>query len=512
MPHTSQFMRWYASIFFLLSNDKMNLLRYRMNTKSLLAILFSLFCITGCSKFKGDLPPPAQKSEDIIAFQNVSLVPMTNEKIVKGQTVLVKGKRIIEIGPSKRITVPQNTKAIDGTGAYLMPGLADMHMHSREDWNEWFSDWPVSPFYLYLANGVTTIRSFGPQGDTFGYVFRWREKINQGQLIGPTIYTCGPIIYGPLNNPKKIILEQKAQGFDFIKLYSFLSKDEFHEAMIAAKQAGMYTAGHIPFQVGLDGVLSEDMDEIAHIEELSFEFVEFDRNKDLTGREWMPYVIKTAYQQVKPYFGLNMEKLDERLEGLVSSVAAKVHSANVPVCTTLFLDEVIVEKLHEPEQFLLKAENRYLPRKYRAAFRQGREKHQMQFRGGEDFALFKLTVDRILLKYLKEAGTFLVLGTDAGTGGMGLVPGFSIHDELRILIENGFTPYEAIKTGTVNAAMVVEMMNGNGDFGTIEVGKRADLILVNGNPLEDVANIKNILGVMASGRWYEKTVMQKLIN
>ena len=84
-----------------------------MNTKSLLAILFSLFCITGCSKFKGDLPSPAQKSEDIIAFQNVSLVPMTNEKIVKGQTVLVKGKRIIEIGPSKRITVPQNTKVIE---------------------------------------------------------------------------------------------------------------------------------------------------------------------------------------------------------------------------------------------------------------------------------------------------------------------------------------------------------------------------------------------------------------
>ena len=91
---------------------------------------------------------------------------MTNEKIVKGQTVLVKGKRIIEIGPSKRITVPQNTKAIDGTGAYLMPGLADMHMHITDNWDDWSSDWPVSPFDLYLANGVTTIRCFGPHGDT----------------------------------------------------------------------------------------------------------------------------------------------------------------------------------------------------------------------------------------------------------------------------------------------------------------------------------------------------------
>ena len=110
------------------------------------------------------------------------------------------------------------------------------------------------------------------------------------------------------------------------------------------------------------------------------------------------------------------------------------------------------------------------------------------------------------------AEVLFVLGTDAGTGWMGLVPGFSIHDELRILTENGFTPYEAIKTGTVNAAIVVEEMNGDGDFGTIEIGKRADLILVEDNPLEDVANIKNILGVMASGRWYNKTMLQKFID
>ena len=481
-----------------------------MNTKSILAIALSLISVLSCLKCRGSLPPPVQKSEDIIVFQNVNLVPMTNEKIVKGQTVLVRGKRIIEIGPSKRIAVPQNARVIDGTGAYLMPGLADMHMHTRDNWDDWMGDWPVSPLLLYLANGVTTIRCFGPEMS--GYVLRWRDKINSGQLIGPTIYTSGPIIYGPVNNPKKIVLEQKAQGFDFIKLYSFLPKDEFHEAMIAAKQAGMYTAGHIPFQVGLEGVLSEGMDEIAHIEELSFEFVDFDRNKGLTGREWMPYVIKTAYQQVKPYFGLNMEELDEKFGVLASSVATKVHSADVPVCTTLFLDEVIVEKLYEPEQFLSKPENRYLPRKYLAAVRQGREKHQMQFRGGEDFAPFKRSIDRILLKYLKEAEVLFVLGTDAGTGWMGLVPGFSIHDELRILTENGFTPYEAIKTGTVNAAIVVEKMNGNGDFGTIEIGKKADLILVEDNPLEDVANIKNILGVMASGRWYNKTMVQKFID
>ncbi len=483
-----------------------------MNLRSLLSIILSLLIIIGCSKYKGSLPPPVQKSEGVIAFQNVNLVPMTDEQIVKDQNVLVRGKRIVEIGPSKKVVVPKNSKLIDGTGAYLMPGLADMHMHTVDNWDKWLSDWPVSPLHLYLANGVTTIRCFGPKGNSSDYMLRWRDDISKGKRIGSTIYTCGQQLRGPVRNPEGAVQEQKTKGYDFVKLYSFLSKEEFDKAMTKAKELVMYTAGHIPFQVGLDGVLSGGMDEIAHIEELAWEFVDFDRSKNLKGEEWLPYVIGVAYQQSRPYLGLDMGDLEEKFGNSVSSVASKVKSGNLPVCTTLFLDEVIVEKLFEPEQFLSKPENRYLPRKYRAAFRQGREKHQVQFRGGEDFAPFKRKLDRILLKYLKEAGVLLVLGTDAGTGWMGLVPGFSIHEELRILTENGFTPYEAIKTGTVNAAIVVEKMNGNGDFGTIEIGKRADLILVNSNPLEDIANIKNILGVMASGRWYEKAELQKLID
>jgi hypothetical protein len=176
------------------------------------------------------------------------------------------------------------------------------------------------------------------------------------------------------------------------------------------------------------------------------------------------------------------------------------------------IDDVIQWKLFHLEAFLGRFELQYLPPAYLERLQDGREKHQVQFRGIEDLASFKYAVDRWLLTGLQEAGILLLLGTDSGTGGMGIVPGYSIHDELRILVENGFSPYEAIATGTVNASAVVERMTGDGNFGTIEEGKRADLILVRDNPLEDITNIKEPLGVMAAGRWYSMEALARMIE
>jgi hypothetical protein len=117
-----------------------------------------------------------------------------------------------------------------------------------------------------------------------------------------------------------------------------------------------------------------------------------------------------------------------------------------------------------------------------------------------------------MLSELHRADIPLILGTDAGTGAMGIVPGFSIHDELRILVDNGLTAYEAIATGTVHASKVAAAMTGENEFGTIEVDKRADLILVNKNPLEDVAHVKDNRGVMAAGKWCENSYLQAIIS
>jgi hypothetical protein len=292
----------------------------------------------------------------VTAFVHVNLVPMTTETIIPDQTVLVKGSRITEIGPSSAIEIPDNSTVIDGSNFYLMPGLADMHIHTDSRWLN--RGWPVSPFDLFLANGVTTIRDFGPNGVPPDYALRWRNEIKKGRFRGPTIYAAGPVLYGPVDNAEKTVRTQHEQGFDFVKLYSFLSKTEFHDAIATAQKLNLYTAGHIPFAVSLDGILAAEMNEIAHIEELDFELLDFDRSQTLGHRQRFRYILKRATEQMGRFAGSSIDELKLNYQTQIQKVVHQLKASNTPLCTTLAVGDIILNKLFHPDRLASESTSR----------------------------------------------------------------------------------------------------------------------------------------------------------
>jgi len=463
-----------------------------------------LSCCTRVRPEDGDI----EVNGGYTAIVHVNVVPMTSEVIFYDQTVLIHGDRIVALGPLNSLEIPPGALIIDGEGGYLMPGLADMHMHTCQDWDT--DAWPVSPLVLYLANGVTTIRDFGPSGKDLTYVLEWRDQIKAGTRIGPTIYATGKILFAsPLSDPRGLVRENHQLGFDFLKLYSYLSPEDAREALTTAKELEMYSAGHVPYAIGLENILAAGMDEIAHVEELLFAFIEYDRKQQLAPDAWLSYLINSAMGQFDLASVFNEAEFAHLHAETMQHILKELSTYGTPICTTMVVDDVIQHKLFELDAFLARPEIGFIPTAYLDLLRLGEEKHQLQFSGIEDLAVYKYGIDRWLLTELHQAGVPLLLGTDSGI--MAVVPGFSIHDELRILVENGFSPYEAISAGTVNAAEVIEAMVGDGNFGTIEVGKRADLILVNNNPLEDVTNIIDIRGVMAAGRWFSEEELDQMM-
>jgi hypothetical protein len=299
-----------------------------------------------------------------------------------------------------------------------------------------------------------------------------------------------------------------------------LSIGDFTEAQNTAEELGFYTVGHIPYQVGFDQAINLGLDEIAHLEELSYELIWLNNRPEdyLSGEEWLSSLITTVLQTYDfdagsdvsfdqdHFYQLQGQQLDRIIDYLLVN--------DIGVGTTLAVGEVVDMKLFNQEEFLTQEESKYLFPSLLQEVQNGQNRHQRLYKGlGEyqDLWQWKSDLDFFLLHELRQRGVRFVSGTDAGSSSIGVVEGFATHDDLRILTENGFTPYEALLTATVNAAYVVEKMGGDGDFGTVEIGNIADLVLVGGNPLDDIQNTENIVGVMVRGQWYSHEDLENMI-
>ncbi|MFC2164304.1 amidohydrolase family protein [Acidobacteriota bacterium] len=440
-------------------------------------------------------------ADEVIVFKNVNLVPMTNNKVLKNQDIIIKGNVISDFGPTNKLKIPENATIIDGSGAYLMPGLADMHVHLSNYWK-------TSQFNLYVAQGVTTARDMNGEPE----MLNWREEIDSGKRIGPNLYISAPTIRGNEKEPWKYVSSCKKLGYDFIKIYSFISPEDYKLTIDEIKKNQLYSAGHIPFMLGIDGVIQNKMNEIAHVEEFFYEIIKLDRSLNLKGMPRLQQVIESSINAFPDYDSLSGKEFRERIRDQVKKIAQKVKSANIAVNTTLAVDEIVKLKLFEEEKIWQKPSSKYYPQFFIDKMKNGTDKHKYLFKDHKDIGRLLYEFSLELLTQLRTVGVEINLGTDAGAAlGVGTVPGFSIHDELQILVECGFSPYEAIATGTVNAAKVVENMTGKNNFGSVEIGKRADLLLINNNPFKNVKNIKDLKGVMIAGKWLDKTQLDELL-
>jgi steroid delta-isomerase-like uncharacterized protein len=459
------------------------------------------FCLGLLILVEGAGPNPLGQSADgskVIAFVDVNVVPMDRERIMKRQTVIVRDGRIAEIGPTAQIKVPEGAMRIDGRGKYLMPGLADMHVHvNRLD---------EASLLLFVANGVTTVRNMWGTSDVLG----WRQKIAHGDMLGPTIYTTGPLIDGkPPSWPdstvvetpeeaKRVVAEQQQAGYDFIKVYGGLSSEVYGALVAAAGKHGLRAVGHVPRAVGLEGVLKARQSSIEHLEGYILA-LQSDDSLSQAQKD----------QPIKPEDRLRrfQETLDHIDPAKLPKVAAATREAGVWNCPTLVVMKKITQ-LDNAQELQQRSEMKYVPPLILERWDPAKDfRFKSWTKTNFDLARRAYDINKKLTKGLHDASARLLLGTD--TPNPYVVPGFSTHEELQHLVEAGLTPYEAIKAATRDAA---EFLNALAEFGTVELGKRADLILIEANPLENVANVAKRVGVMVRGKWFPQTGLQQMLD
>ena len=417
--------------------------------------------------------PPAA-----VAFTNVTVLPMDRERSMPGQTVVVGGDRIVAMGPAADVDVPAGAMRIDGRGKFLMPGMAEMHAHIPG------GSAPDALMHrvlsLFVANGITTIR--GMLGDPRHLPLR--EAVSRGDLVGPTIYTSGPSFNGNTATSPEIaagmVRQQKAAGYDLLKVHPGVPLAAFEAMASTANAVAMPFSGHVPADVGLERALAAKYHSIDHIDGYFEYAVRRDAPVDLNA---------------PGFFGVNFAAhLDP---ARLAKAVADTKRAGVWIVPTQGLLELFMSSA-TPEELRRAPGVEYIP----SQVVDGWAKQRQAFITQPGFAAAAnerfLAERRTLLKALHDAGVDLAMGSDAIQTFS--VPGFSIYREMAAMVRSGLTPYEVYVTGSRNVARFF----ARDDAGLVAVGRVADLVLVDADPLADIANLARQTGTMARGRWHPR--------
>lgn len=428
-----------------------------------------------------------QKPALTVVFRDVTIIPMDSERKLPNMDVLIGDDRIIEIRQTSKAAYPANVRQIDGRGKFLMPGVAEMHAHIPG------GNSPDSLIHrvlaLFIANGVTTIR--GMLGDPRHLPLR--TAVGKFEVIGPAIFTSGPSFNGnSVPSPEvgvKMVQDQKAAGYDFLKIHPGVSRAAFDAVAAEANRLKMPFSGHVPADVGLERALAAKFRSIDHMDGY-FEYAV---------RPDAPVDFKNP-----GFFAANFAgHLDAaRLKKAIDDTKTR----GVWIVPTQGLLEIFMSSA-TPEQMRKSPGVEFIPSQTVEQW----VKQRTAFMAQPDFNAARnerfLKERRALLKALHDAGVDIALGSDAIQTFS--VPGFSIHNEMLAMAKAGLTPFQIYRTGTRNVA---RFFGREAEVGTIEVGKLADLVLVDADPLMDVANFARQTGTMWRGRWHVRAELLEKIK
>jgi imidazolonepropionase-like amidohydrolase len=438
-----------------------------------------------------------------LEITDVTVINTTGEPAKPGQTIVVEGNRISQVGDVKKVHAPKGAQIVNGRGLYVIPGLWDMHVHV------WETD---RTFPMFIANGVLGVRNMGGHLDELKH---WRAQVVSGELLGPHMVISGPLVDGlnPAHSDHAVVVHDPAEGraivdslkqsgVDFIKVFDNLTPDEYYAIADESKKVGLPFAGHLPKGVWASDASTAGQLSIEHLRgSLEESSKNFDQIVHLNDSPPTSPAEKAA--RALTSLKLEVDGFDpERLKNL-AVLFVKNGTWQVPTLVA----ERIVPFLND-EATLNDPRLAYIGRQDRKEWNDLRDRF-MKDNPPEFWTLHRAAYQRelTLTREYHRDGVSILGGTDTG-GPPFVIPGFDLHNELVALVDAGFTPMEALQSVTIDAA---QFLGRADEFGAVANGKAADLVLLDANPLDDIHNTRKIRAVVVQGKYLDRAALDALL-
>lgn len=447
-----------------------------------------------CSGFAQDRTEALKRPT--VAIERVAVVDVVRGEIVEPRTVLIVDGRIAAVGTADTVAVPADAVQVDGRGRYLMPGLVDMHVHlfnnaTRRPPNDW-------AFPLFVANGVTGIREMRTEPAAMGTVEGWRTKASRGEIVAPRVLAAGVAVSGETANAaRQQAREAKTAGADFLKIFSELHEPQWRAILEEARTLHLPVCGHIPSEVSLLESATAGQRSNEHLTQV-YEACSDKETQWLEARKGIEAgalgkLRETQEPQVLESF--NQSACDRAATRL-----GRTEQVQVPTLVLAYFEARGVPKdLREnpPWRYLRPDEQA----RWERIFKEGYPL------AGDKLAARRWEVSRQIVKTLHAAGVRILAGSDAPMPQV--YPGFSLHKELELLVESGLSPADAIRAATLWPAEFFGIAESSG---SVALGKRADLLLLENNPLADIRHTQGIRAVVVDGRLLQRPDLDRLLE